>query len=141
MPVPGAALLWTALAAAVSFVSGATPTPAPPSSSALTGEWGGDHVALTFGEGSATLQFDCAGGSIDSRVVTDAGGRFDVSGAFWRLTPVVRVDLPIERRPARWKGVTDGKTMKLTGTLVEDGTDLGTFELERGRPPRLRRCA
>jgi hypothetical protein len=132
--------LWTALAALLSLAAGAPPTPAPPGR-ALSGEWGGDHIALTFNEGSATLQFDCAGGSMDIPVVPDASGRFEVAGLFWRLMPVVRQDIAPAKRPARWKGETDGKIMKLTGTIVEDGTDLGTFELERGRPPRLRRCA
>jgi hypothetical protein len=142
MPAVGSNARLTILGAVLCLgLFGMMPAPAAAPGKPLTGEWGGDHVALTFAEGTARLQFDCAGGSIDTAVVPDAAGRFDVAGTFWRLSSVLRVDAPPQKRPARWKGETDGRTMKLTGTIVEDGTDLGTFELERGRPSRLRRCA
>ena len=96
---------------------------------------------MTIGDEGATLEFDCAAGSIDVPFAADAAGRFDLKGSFWRVTPVERVDAAPPRQPARWKGWTDGKAMTLQGTLVSDGSDLGTFTLERGRIPQLRRCA
>ena len=42
------------------------PTPtidrAPPPT--VTGEWGGDHIGLTLGSASGTVQYDCAHGQL-----------------------------------------------------------------------------
>jgi len=105
------------------------------------GGWGGTHIQLTVANGSASIEYDCANGSIDGPLKIDSRGRFD-----WRGTHVrehggpVRIGENRDASAARYTGWTDGKRMKLTVTLVDSKTVVGTFELTQGRQGRVFKC-
>jgi hypothetical protein len=105
------------------------------------GQWGGVHVNLSVTTSGATLQFDCAHGSIDRAIAVEADGTFDVPGVFVREHPgPVRDDEVENRQPVRYAGRTDGKTMTLR-ILSEDGkTVIDEFTLTFGKPGRIFRC-
>jgi hypothetical protein len=105
------------------------------------GVWGGDHIALFATNSGATLEFDCAHGSINQPVVPDAGGRFDATGVFVleHGGPVYGGE-PEDSHPARFTGVTDGSTMTLTITLTDTNTTQGTYVLFRGKVAKLMKC-
>jgi hypothetical protein len=44
------------------------------------------------------------------------------------------------RRPARYTGRVDGRTLSLTVTLTDDGSTFGKFVLTRGASARLNKC-
>ena len=54
----------------------------PQSKSLPTGVWGGEHINAEVTESGVEIEFDCAHGSIPTRVVIDARGRFNVRGKF-----------------------------------------------------------
>lgn len=111
--------------------------PLPPS------EWGGQHIGLTIleQEGGATLEYDCASGTIDEPLSVDSRGHFSAVGTHTRGHggPALIDEVP-DRHPARYTGSTDGKTMTLTVTLSDSGERVGTFKLVRGAPAAVFKC-
>ena len=105
-----------------------------------SGTWGGEHIALEVTEKGATIEYDCAHGSIDAPLALDADGRLDVKGMHVRERPGPTRPGQDEGRAARYTGKTDGKTLTLTVTL-DGGETLGTFQLTLGAEPRIFRCA
>ena len=47
-----------------------------------SGTWGGEHIVMEVAGAGATVEFDCAHGTIDGTLTLDSGGRFDVAGSF-----------------------------------------------------------
>lgn len=115
---------------------GKTPTAAD-----LLGTWGGEHIALTVTEAGATIQYDCASGTIDEPLVPDANGRFRARGTFIPAKggPIVEEEEPAQY-PALYQGTTDGEAMTLNVTRLDTGESVGTFFLVLGAPPRVFYC-
>lgn len=113
----------------------------PPTSADLLGEWGGEHVALTVAAAGATLEYDCASGTIDEPVNPDASGRFEARGTFvpGKGGPAIEGE-ELVSYPALHQGTTDGETMTLRVTRLDTGESVGTFFLALGAPPRVFRC-
>ena len=129
LPLLGLALLLGGEACAAT-----APTP-------LAGEWGGDHVALTFTGSSARVEYDCAHGRVDGPLRLDANGRILAHGVHVRERggPVREGDVP-DAHPAEYRGRVEGRTLRLTVRLLDTGQEVGTFVLRRGATPRLLRC-
>ena len=109
--------------------------------SVASGMWGGQHIQMSVANGSATIEYDCANGTIAGPLRVDSRGRFSLLGKHVREHGgPTRMGEDSEGAPARYTGWTDGKTMKLTVTLIETKTDLGTFELTRGNSGRIFKC-
>jgi hypothetical protein len=104
-------------------------------------EWGGEHVGLTVSDTGGTLEYDCASGTIDQKIIAAMDGTFTVVGThtIGHGGPIMQGETP-DRHPARYDGWTDGETMTLTVTLTDSGQSLGTFHLTRGQSPRVFRC-
>jgi len=120
-----------------------------------TGEWGGARISLTVTKEGATVEYDCGNGTIDQRVELDIDGRFDVRGTHedenggspseisatddeGKVSPA---DTSAKnRRPARYTGRVDGRTLSLTVTLTDDGSTFGKFVLTKGASARLNKC-
>jgi hypothetical protein len=104
------------------------------------GVWGGQHVALTVTEAGAHLEFDCASGDIEKPLVGDSRGRVDTEGTLTLEGGPVRTDGKRERKAVRYTGRVDGRTMTLEVTVVEPPEKIGSYTLELGREPILRKC-
>lgn len=104
------------------------------------GDWGGEHIGLAVAQSGATLEYDCARGTIDEPLVA-AEGRFTAVGTHIREHggPVREGEIP-ETHPARYDGRIDGETMVLEVTLTDSGEKLGSFGLVRGQSPRVLKC-
>jgi hypothetical protein len=104
------------------------------------GEWGGDHISMNVGEGSAKLEFDCAYGYIQGPLVVDGQGKFQWRGTFTveRGGPARLGDKPREQ-PATYSGEIKGNSMTLS-LKVADSDDAETFTLEKGKTARLVKC-
>jgi hypothetical protein len=104
------------------------------------GEWGGTHISMNVGERSATIEYDCAHGSIEGPLATDSEGKFQLRGTF---TPErggpIRADESARSQPATYTGEISGNKMKLT-LKVADSDETETFELEKGKTARLVKC-
>lgn len=108
--------------------------PVPP------GDWGGQHIGMVVNNSGATIEYDCARGTIDEALVA-ADGRFTAIGIHIREHggPVREGEIA-DKHPARYDGRTDGKTMTLDVTLTDTGEKLGTFTLQRGASPNVFKC-
>jgi hypothetical protein len=106
---------------------------------ALVGEWGGVHAALTLAADGGAISYDCAHGGLGAPVRPDRAGHFEVVGVHVREHggPVRIGEVP-DSVSARYLGQVDGDRMVLR-VLVGSDT-LGPFTLQRGAPPQLFRC-
>jgi hypothetical protein len=109
--------------------------------SIANGAWGGPHIHMQVANGSATIEYDCGNGTISGPLRVDSRGRFSLVGKHVQEHGgPTRIDEDRSGVPARYTGWTDGKMMKLTVTLVDSKTEVGTFELTRGGEGRIRKC-
>src|SRR6267143_531140 len=78
------------------------------------GNWGGDHIRVEVTGDKATIEYDCANGTIDGPLVVDGKGKFKLSGTHVREHggPIRRGESG-DAHPARYSGWTDGKKMIL----------------------------
>ena len=127
----------SALQDASTDTTGKIPGPAPD----RLNEWGGEHLDLVQSDTGATLQYDCAHGTISGRVTPDASGRFVASGThvFEHGGPV-RADETEDRHSATFTGRIVGSSMTLSVTVSGVSALLGPFILQRGVAGRLYRC-
>ena len=105
------------------------------------GAWGGDHVSLLVAATGGTVEYDCAHGTIDQPFVADPSGRFDLAGTHTREHGgPIRIGEKEDKRPARYTGMTDRRTMTLTVTLTGTNERIGTFTLTHGQIGRIVKC-
>jgi hypothetical protein len=115
------------------------------------GGWGGREVRLNVVEGGATIEYDCAHGTIDQSFEVGEGGEFELPGTHedeigGPAGAVTAVDESGSarpgpaRHPARYTGSVSDREMTLTVTLTDTGRVVGTFKLVRGAVPRLHKC-
>src|SRR6266850_6226891 len=102
-----------------------------------TGMWGGQHIRLEVSSSGASIEYDCAHGTIDQPLTLDSKGYFDVRG-----THVTERGGPIregersDASAARYTGRIQGKTMTITVMLTDSKEIAGTFTLGYGKTSR-----
>jgi hypothetical protein len=104
------------------------------------GDWGGDHINMNVGDGSAKLEFDCATGHIAGPLALDEHGRFQLRGTF---TPErggpIRAGGASREQPASYTGEIKDHTMTLT-LKIGDSDETETFTLEKGKAGHIVKC-
>ena len=142
----GIGLLWlTELALAVLLVSASSLCAQAQTNSSALGAagsvWGGDHVKLEVTAEGATLDFDCASGTIAGPLTADAQGKFTVKGTFTRERPgPVMRDNPNTAAAATYSGTITGNTMRLNITAGSQNDSMGDYVLVRGQPGKVFKC-
>lgn len=107
----------------------------------LTGKWGGEHIGMVVSDSSATLEYDCAHGTIDEPIIPDAEGKFEVSGVhIFEHGGPIRIDEIPDEHPALYKGHIVGNKMTLILVLTDTDTEIDTFSLTRGVDPLIYKC-
>lgn len=103
--------------------------------------WGGEHVGLEMTAQGGRLEFDCAHGELDEKLVPDARGRFKVPGSY-----VLERGGPV-REPGHGEGVKvyysgriNDDVMKLTIRRRDNNRLIGSFTLVKGREPEIVKC-
>jgi hypothetical protein len=105
------------------------------------GTWGGPSIRIEISGGAATIEYDCANGTIKGPLKLDRNGKFSLQGTHLsEHGGPIRLNDNRQGQAARFSGWTDGKTMTLTVTLTNGKEEIGTFTLERGKESRLRKC-
>jgi hypothetical protein len=111
------------------------PTELPP------GQWGGDHVSLTVSATGASLEFDCAHGTVEEPPLLDSQGQFNLRGVYVREHGgPVREGEPEDRHPALYFGQLEGSRVALSIRLTDDGMQIGPYAAQLGQQPRLFKC-
>jgi hypothetical protein len=105
----------------------------------VTGEWGGPHVALHLRPDGGTIDYDCAHGTLDGPLLTDADGAFRVAGTHvHEHGGPARVGEVLPHEPAVYQGRIRGAQMTLEVRTAT--TALGSYTLRKGAPAQLLRC-
>ncbi len=106
-----------------------------------TGIWGGQGIRVEITGHSATVEYDCANGTITGPFNLDKNHKFTLQGthAAEHGGPIRENDIR-HNQPAQFNGWTDGRKMTLTVALKDGKQDLGTFTLNHGQEGRLRKC-
>jgi hypothetical protein len=104
-----------------------------------TGNWGGQHINIKVNAKSATIEYDCATGTIQGPLVVDRNGHFNLRGThrMERGGPV-RADETPREFPATYTGSIRGNTMTLN--LKVSDSEVETFRLEKGKEGELFKC-
>lgn len=106
----------------------------------LIGSWGGPHIGVIFEGGLASVELDCASGTIDRPVYPARDGAFTAKGSFRTGTGgPVRVGQIFKSQAATYSGTVANDVMTL-GIKLDDGNTAGPFTLARGAEPQLTRC-
>ncbi len=106
-----------------------------------TGSWGAPHIRIEVGPRSATIEYDCANGTIEGPLTFDSKGRFTWRGTHHHEHPgPIRVDEVSNNRQAIYTGTIKGETMTLTVKLAGTNEVVDTFTLKRGGPGRVFKC-
>ncbi len=121
------------------IVAFACPTAAP--DRLPNGIWGGEHIGMVVADTGATIEYDCASGSIDEPLRLDASGNFIWHGVhhIGHGGPV-RIDEPPNNHAARYTGHASATKMTMTLTLTDTTYPAQTFTLSRGGTPYVFRC-
>jgi hypothetical protein len=109
---------------------------------ALTpGTWGGKHIRLEVTERGATIEYDCAHGVVEQRIVVDRAGHFSVAGTHYEEHggPVHASDTE-SGYPVRLNGRVGGSLLKLTVTRAGTKKSIGVFNLVRGGEAQIMKC-
>ena len=105
------------------------------------GSWGAPHIRIDVEQGSATIDYDCANGTIDGPLTYDRKGNFTWHGTHnQEHGGPTRVDEESNGRPAIYTGSIKGDTMKLTVMLAHSKELVETFTLKRGGAGRVFKC-
>jgi len=105
------------------------------------GLWGGEHIRLEVTTEGATVEYDCAHGTISQRIVVNSRGRFVVDGAYVaEHGGPVRMNEQAGSVPVRFTGQIRGKRMTLTVRRSDTKKLIGTFTLLYGQESALVKC-
>jgi hypothetical protein len=109
---------------------------------ALTpGVWGGEHIRFEVTERGANVEYDCAHGTVEGRIVVDRRGRFSVKGMHYEEHGgPSRAGEEEVAYPGRLSGVVGGSLLKLTVTRAGTRRVVGRFSLARDREANLVKC-
>lgn len=106
-----------------------------------TGSWGGPHIRMQVESGSATIDYDCAHGTITGPLTFDSKGRFIWRGTHTREGPgPIRVGQESNGSAATYTGSVTGDKMTLTVKLSDTKQVVDTFTLTRGGKVRIFKC-
>lgn len=105
------------------------------------GTWGGEHIRVTIGRSSASVEYDCANGSITAPLNLDRKGKFSWQGFYTqeRGGPV-RQDQQPNNQPALYSGWVNGNRMTLRVRLANTNETIGTYQLKKGSSGSLVKC-
>jgi hypothetical protein len=106
-----------------------------------TGRWGGVHIVINVDASSASIEYDCATGSITGPLLIERNGRFSWRGTFHPEGPgPTRRDEGANESPVVYTGTVIGDEMKLRIKRSGNNEVLGDFTLKRGGPGRVFKC-
>ncbi len=105
------------------------------------GVWGGPHASMQVGPTSATIEYDCANGSIAGPLSLDSKGRFTWSGTHTKERGgPMRVDETSNTLAVIYTGSIKGDTMTMTIKKADTKETIETYTLKRGVSGRIHKC-
>lgn len=105
----------------------------------LSGNWGGEGVALVASDTQTTLNFDCGSGEINKKVILSSN-KFSEKGTYLQIFGNVPVNYDAKPRPVLYEATLADDTMTLTMKSDDGKTTLGTYSLKKGAFGKINRC-
>jgi hypothetical protein len=102
--------------------------------------WGGEHLGLQVAADGASLDFDCATGTITGALVPDAQGKFMIGGTLVRERPGPTMRGGNPTLPAKYSGTIQGERLRLVVSVEGSKDPYGEYELVRGKSGRVLKC-
>jgi len=103
--------------------------------------WGGRGISLQENASGATIELDCAHGSITDPMPPIAGGDFSVAGTYTPETGgPVQKNAPPRDLPATYNISISGDTMRLAVILADKSRQPPPFTLTRGTAGKVVKC-
>lgn len=96
---------------------------------------------LVVNDHGASIEFDCAKGTIDEPLVLDRAAQFDVWGTYMRQGPGPERDDDSTSHSAHYTGRVAGDVLTLTIKLKGSDEMVGPFEFHFGKQSRIFKCA
>ncbi len=98
-------------------------------------------MSLTVSTTGASLEFDCAHGTVDEAPLLDSQGQFNLRGMYVREHggPIRDGELE-DSHPALYFGQLRGSRLTLSIRLTDDGMQIGPYAAQLGQQPRLFKC-
>lgn len=107
----------------------------------IEGLWGTEHIELTAENDQVLIEYDCARGAINSALIPDSDGQFDILGTYTIGSGPVNLNAPPpDMRTARYQGRVIGNRLELIVTLIDTGDVIGPFVLVQGESGYLYKC-
>ncbi|MGA7573257.1 MAG: hypothetical protein WCA97_04680 [Terriglobales bacterium] len=118
-------------------------THSPPASVSL-GLWGGPDLEMQVTPHGATLEFDCAQGTISEPLALDQSGTFHARGSFQTQGGAARKVQPSGGINVIYSGNLRGETLQIEFTVGENAGENKQppqkFTLIRGQAGNLKKC-
>ena len=105
-----------------------------------TGQWGGQHIAMTVAAAKTDIEFDCGKATIPATLDADPDGTFTATGTFVPERPGPTTPDAPTSRPMRVSGTVKGDDMQLRIVLTDKDEAIGDFSLTLGSAARLMKC-
>lgn len=103
--------------------------------------WGGRDISLQINASGATIEFDCAHGTITDPMPPIAGGVFSVAGTYTpEMGGPVQKNNPPRDLPATYRISISGDTMRLEVILADRSRQPSPFMLTRGTAGKVIKC-
>ena len=106
-----------------------------------SGTWGAQGISMEVSERGASIDYDCAHGTVGEAMMLDGSGLFEARGVHVREHPGPVREGESNGRPAVYSGKVDGDTMTLTVKLAGADEIVGTYTLVHGKRGRIRKCS
>jgi hypothetical protein len=107
----------------------------------IFGLWSGKHISLEITEQETKVEYDCAHGTINKKIILDKRNHFDVLGThFEEHGGPLKLDNSSGGFPVRFIGQIKGKKMLLTVKRKDNNKVIGTFTLVHNQESSLVKC-
>ena len=110
------------------------------SEDASTNVWGGEHVEMNITAEGATLDFDCAEGTIRQAIHLPPAGRITLTGTYTRELPGPTRNDGNRTAPASYVATIKDGSMHLEVRLTQSNEVIGTYDLVRGQAGHVMKC-
>lgn len=105
-----------------------------------SGDWGGQHIAMTVSSSKTDIEFDCGKATISGAIEADPDGAFTANGTFLPERPGPTTPDAPPSRPMRVTGTVKGSDMQVRIVLTDKDEAIGEFSLALGTAAKLFKC-
>jgi predicted GNAT family N-acyltransferase len=107
----------------------------------IIGSWAGKHISIEVTGQGAKIEYDCASGTIDKKIILDKNHHFNVLGTHTEEHGgPIRQNEQSNSYPVRLIGRIKGKKMTLIVKRKDNNKIIGSFILVRGQESFLVKC-